>query len=91
VLSQEIETVPLNGRSFLDVACSCPAWRRPNVGGNQLFAETSAVPGAGLSVASQRNFSKQLRRGRLVGDDDERRRPEQAFPVVWTRWSSCRS
>ena len=70
VLSQEIETVPLNGRNFLDVALLVPGVAPPNVGGNQLFAETSAVPGAGLSVASQRNFSNNFVVDGLSANDD---------------------
>ena len=54
---EEIQNLPLNGRNFLDVALLIPGVSPTNTASNQLFAETSAVPGQGLSVSSQRNFS----------------------------------
>ena len=66
----EIETLPMNGRNFLDVALLVPGVSPPNVGGTQLFAETSAVPGAGLSVGSQRNFSNNFIVDGLSANDD---------------------
>ena len=47
-----------------------PGVAPPNVGGNQLFAETSAVPGVGLSVSSQRNFSNNFIVDGLSANDD---------------------
>ncbi|MFN8058581.1 MAG: hypothetical protein U0Q12_05400 [Vicinamibacterales bacterium] len=41
-----------------------------NVGGTQLFAETSGVPGVGLSVGSQRNFSNNFMVDGLSANDD---------------------
>jgi hypothetical protein len=42
----------------------------PNVGGTQLFAETSAVTGNGISVGSQRNFSNNFIVDGLSANDD---------------------
>ena len=52
------------------LALLVPGVAPPNVGGNQLFAETSAVPGVGLSVASQRNFSNNFIVDGLSANDD---------------------
>jgi hypothetical protein len=43
---------------------------RPNAGGNQRFAETSAVPGQGLSVAGQRNLNNSFVVDGLSANDD---------------------
>jgi Carboxypeptidase regulatory-like domain/TonB dependent receptor len=66
----EISNLPLNGRSFLDVAMLVPGVSPTNTGSNQLFAETSAVPGQGISVASQRNFSNSFIVDGLSANDD---------------------
>lgn len=66
----EIGSLPLNGRSFMDVALLIPGVSPTNTGSNQLFAETSAVPGQGLSVGSQRNFSNNFIVDGLSSNDD---------------------
>jgi len=66
----EVRNVPLNGRNFLDLALLVPGVSTPNVGGTQLFAETSAVAGVGVSVGSQRNFSNNFIVDGLSANDD---------------------
>jgi hypothetical protein len=52
----EIDRLPLNGRNYLDLALLVPGVSPTNTGSNQRFAETSGVPGQGISVAGQRNL-----------------------------------
>lgn len=70
VSRQEVGNLPLNGRNFLDIALLVPAVAPPNINSTQLFAETSAVPGVGLSVGSQRNFSNNFIVDGLSANDD---------------------
>jgi len=66
----EVRSLPLNGRNFLDLALLVPGVSPTNTASNQLFAETSAVPGQGISVGSQRNFSNNFIVDGLSANDD---------------------
>jgi outer membrane receptor for Fe3+-dicitrate len=70
VSQTEMQSLPLNGRNFLDVALVVPGVSPANTSSTQLFAETSAVPGSGLSVGSQRNFSNNFIVDGLSANDD---------------------
>jgi hypothetical protein len=70
VAQAELRELPLNGRNFLDAALLIPGVAPTNTGSNQLFAETSAVPGQGISVGSQRNFSNNFIVDGLSANDD---------------------
>ena len=66
----EIRNLPMNGRNFLDLALLVPGVSPTNTNSTQLFAETSAVPGQGLSVASQRNLSNSFIVDGVSANDD---------------------
>lgn len=70
VSERDLSALPLNGRNFLDVALLIPGVSPTNTGSNQLFAETSAVPGQGISIGSQRNFSNNFIVDGLSANDD---------------------
>jgi hypothetical protein len=70
VSPREISSLPLNGRNYLDLALLVPAVSRTNTGSNQHFAETSAVPGTGISVAGQRNLNNGFVVDGLSANDD---------------------
>ncbi|HYY58110.1 MAG TPA: carboxypeptidase regulatory-like domain-containing protein, partial [Pyrinomonadaceae bacterium] len=70
VAPREIDILPLNGRNYLDLALLVPGVSRTNTNSNQRFAETSAVPGTGLSVAGQRNLNNGFVVDGMSANDD---------------------
>jgi hypothetical protein len=66
----EVQHLPMNGRNFLDLALLVPGVSPTNTNSTQLFAETSAVPGQGLSIASQRNLSNSFIVDGVSANDD---------------------
>lgn len=70
VAQTEIKSLPLNGRSYLDIALLVPGVSPTNTASSQLFPETSAVAGQGLSINSQRNFSNSFIVDGLSANDD---------------------
>ena len=70
VSQTEVKNLPMNGRNFLDLALLVPGVSPTNIASTQLFPETSAVPGQGLSVGSQRNFSNNFIVDGLSANDD---------------------
>jgi hypothetical protein len=70
ISQNEVANLPFNGRNFLDLALLVPGVSPTNTAANQLFAETSAVAGQGLSVSSQHNFSNSFIVDGLSANDD---------------------
>ena len=70
VTPREIDQLPLNGRNYLDLALLTPAVSRTVTRNTERFAETSAVPGTGLSVAGQRNLNNTFVVDGLSANDD---------------------
>jgi hypothetical protein len=67
---REINELPLNGRNYLDLALLVPGVSPTNTGSNQRFAETSAVPGQGISIAGQRNLYNSFVLDGVSANDD---------------------
>lgn len=70
ISTNEVQNLSLLGRNFLDLALLVPGVSPTNTASTQLFAETSAVPGQGISVSSQRNFSNSFIVDGVSANDD---------------------
>ncbi len=70
ISQNEVKDLPLSGRNYFDVALFVPGVSPTNTAANQLFAETSAMPGQGISVGSQRNFSNSFIVDGVSANDD---------------------
>jgi len=70
VAPEEIDSLPLNGRNYLDLAALTPGVTRSNPVANQRFPETSSVPGTGLSVTGQRFINNGFVVDGLSSNDD---------------------
>ena len=70
VLPEEIDTLPLNGRNYLDLALLAPGVSRTVQRSTERFAETSAVPGTGISISGQRNLNNAYVVDGLSANDD---------------------
>lgn len=70
ITPEEVQDLPLNGRNYLDLALLAPGASRTNTGVNQRFAETSAVPGTGISISTQRNLANSFIVDGLSANDD---------------------
>jgi hypothetical protein len=66
----EVDALPLNGRNYLDLALLTPGVSRTVQRNTERFAETSAVPGTGISVSGQRNLSNTFIVDGLSVNDD---------------------
>jgi hypothetical protein len=66
----EVDSLPLNGRNYLDLALLAPNVSRTSLRSNDRYAETSAVPGTGVSVAGQRNLNNNFVVDGMSANDD---------------------
>lgn len=66
----EVDHLPLNGRNYLDLALLAPNVSRTNLRTTDRFAETSAVPGTGVSIGGQRNLNNNFVIDGLSANDD---------------------
>lgn len=70
VTPQQVDTLPLNGRNYLDLALLAPGVSRTIQRNTERFAETSAVPGTGVTIAGQRNLNNNFVVDGLSANDD---------------------
>src|SRR4051812_43234123 len=70
ITPHEVDSLPLNGRNYLDLALLAPNVSRTNLRTTDRFAETSAIPGTGVSVSGQRNLNNNFIVDGLSANDD---------------------
>lgn len=70
ITPHEVDSLPLNGRNYLDLALLAPNVSRTNLRTTDRFAETSAIPGTGVSVAGQRNLNNNFVVDGVSANDD---------------------
>ena len=70
ITPHEVDTLPLNGRNYLDLALLAPNVSRTNLRNTDRFAETSAVPATGVSIGGQRNLNNNVVVDGLSANDD---------------------
>jgi hypothetical protein len=70
ITPREVDSLPLNGRNYLDLALLAPNVSRTNLRTTDRFAETSAIPGTGVSVSGQRNLNNNFVVDGLSANDD---------------------
>jgi len=70
ITPHDVASLPLNGRSYLELAALTPAVTRSNPVANQRFPETSAVPGTGISMTGQRFINNSFVVDGLSANDD---------------------
>jgi hypothetical protein len=70
ITPRQIDELPLNGRNYLDLALLTPGVSRTVQRNTERFAETSAVPGTGISVAGQRNLNNTFIVDGVSANDD---------------------
>ncbi len=70
ITPDEVQRLPLNGRNYLDLALLAPNVSRTNLRTTDRFAETSAIPGTGVSIAGQRNLNNNFVVDGLSANDD---------------------
>jgi Carboxypeptidase regulatory-like domain len=70
ITPRDVDSLPLNGRNYLDLALLTPGVTRTVQRNTERFAETSAVPGTGISVAGQRNLNNSFIVDGLSANDD---------------------
>jgi hypothetical protein len=70
ITPREVDSLPLNGRNYLDLALLAANVSRTNLRTTDRFAETSAIPGSGVSVAGQRNLNNNFVVDGVSANDD---------------------
>ncbi len=81
VTQSEIAKLPFLGRNYLDATLLAPGVSPANTASTQLFAETSAVSGQGISIGSQRNFSNSFVVDGLSANDNAAGLAGASYPL----------